>query len=100
MKKQKKFTSEDQIIKAIDKRHEQAEEFTVEAERLERESKELFKLPQMIEQAKYAYGESKKKRRRAHLIFEKHLPALKRTLAAFRTDTMPFVEDNSVVLEK
>jgi hypothetical protein len=54
----------------------------------------------MIEEAKWKLKESKRLRRRAHQVFQKHLPALKRTLAAFRTDTMPFVEDNSVVLQK
>lgn len=40
-----------------------------------------------------------KLRRSAFLIEEERIPALLRTLAAFKTKTMPFIEDEGVVMQ-
>jgi hypothetical protein len=102
MKKQRKFTSEEQIIKAIEDKKSKVPILLAQADDLEKDGSQFVQNNDVImrEVGRDKLKEAKRARRSAYNIEQKHLPALKRTLAAFRTDTMPFVEDNSVVLQK
>lgn len=115
MKRQKRFESEQAIIARIDARKRQVEELLAmstncdrQADECARKIAELSASPAIgaqleINQLKVNLdrlrAESKKHNVTRHGIEENTLPTLKRTLAAFNTQPMPFLKDESVVLQ-
>lgn len=116
MKKKKlRYKSAKDIEDAIDSTKEKQAYNAAEAERLDKLAKSLFlwtseRNPDALEGAALQEYRTKHgaairarnacdKLRKAHGRFEKRLIRLKKTLAAFLTDIMPFEKDCSVVLQ-
>ena len=98
-RKQTRYTSEAQILKAIDKYNQKAIELLAQSEEADRNAHELLKYNSMSEVGKYELAMSKKLKRSSARIMDKKLPQLKNALAAFRTELMPFTQDRGVVLQ-
>lgn len=109
MKRQKRFNTEDQILKAIDDKLELAHHLDQAIAQMEARRKEVALLigqcetdydrQQLKTQVDALRDNIKRSGKRHYNIVNTHLPKLKHTLAAFRTEHMPFVDD-SVVLQK
>ncbi len=114
MKKQKTFLTEAEILTKIDRQKEllvtslkSAEDFDAEAKRNFDEINKVRTKPlqghetqHLKETALECKSKAKKLQRKSFLIEESKLPKLKRTLAAFKTQLMPFETNESVVLQK
>lgn len=110
MTKQKRFESELDIRVEITKARLRARNLTVTAEAIEKMVVELVRksnaplLPAneveyWKEQANFERCKARKILRTAQLLEESRIPALIRTLAAFKTQTMPIIADKGVVME-
>lgn len=92
----KRYTDESQIIHDIDTCYRLASKASKEAEDLDNQADELFRIPNMIEDAKGKRLRAAKTRQRANNLINKKAKKLGEKLAEFRTVTMPIVPDNSI----
>lgn len=116
MKRQKHFNSEREILSLIEKKKAQIAELLALSTECDRQADECVEkirelssqwatkeIQMEINQLKVNLdrlrAESKKHNITRHGIEENKLPALKRTLAAFQTAPLPFLKDESVVLQ-
>jgi len=98
MPKQKRFTSERAILAEIHRCHREAKAAIVEAESLETLAKTYFTMPDMVETARFKKAEAQKLRGSAERLIGVKAKKLGDALSEFKTVTMPFLTDNSVVL--
>jgi uncharacterized coiled-coil DUF342 family protein len=98
MKRSKKrFTSEEQILKAIDKCHEESVVYYKMAEEWDKQADEMFRDGTRVEFAKEMRAAAKAKRIRAFNLVNKKAKYLGEKLPEFRTITMPtLVPDTSI----
>lgn len=85
MRRLKRYTSEDQIRLDIDKERQRAVDLLGEAESLESTARELFKIPEMVEDAKEKVAQAKYLRRSSARIIDTKLPKLGNRLAELKT---------------
>lgn len=99
-RRQTRYTSEKQIITAIDKTVSDGQALLAEADTLELEGKKLLREAETVEDGIHAIAQAKRLRRRATTKLEKRAPALGHKLSEFRTMLLPNtgVTDPSVVL--
>ena len=108
---QKRFSAAFEIEVEILKKKKQAKSKLVTAEAIEAKVKELLhqsnspsitcgEKQYFVEQADFERKKANKIRRSVELIYENRIPQLSRTLAAFNTQPMAFIEDAAVVLQK
>lgn len=107
--KQKRFTTREEIIAKIDSVKEQSRLRSIEAEQLDKLADEQFAesakqtnsadAGTLIKDAQHNRAKAKKLFRLVKKTDDK-INKLKHTLSAFDTETMPFVPDRSVVLQK
>lgn len=104
MKPQKRWKSEKQIMDEIDRLHARHAEKVKESEANDAKADELYKEASEAEcpyglrvDADHCRARAIRCRRTAQLIMEQKLPKMKRILAAFRTQPMAFLEDDSLV---
>ena len=100
MRKQKQYTSREQIVKEIDDLEKELVDMSAKAADLSSKARELFVIgdPASVLQANGLKEESEELWRSVSLIKDKKLPRLGRTLAVF--DTIPMFGEKSVKLEK
>lgn len=91
----RRFTTEEQIIKAIDKCHEKAAEHYREAEKLDAIADNLFKYPEAAEDAKLKRLEASRIRTTAHNLINKKAKKLGEKLSKFRTAVIPTITVSS-----
>lgn len=96
----RRFATEEQIIKAIDKCHEKAAEKYREAEKLDLIADHLFKYPEAAEDAKMKRLEASQIRASAHNLINKKAKKLGEKLSEFRTAVIPAVTDDTSVSSK
>lgn len=100
MRRKTRYTSEKQIVTAIDKTISDGQALLVGADTLEHEGKRLLREPKTIEDGRHAIAKAKKMREQATRKLEKRAPLLGQKLSEFRTMLLPNtgVTDPSVVL--
>jgi len=109
--KQKRYTSAFEIQAEIIAYKQKATRKLATAEKMEGEAWEKIKLandpetPQhqidfIMAQANELKEKAKRARRSYYLIYEDYIPPLVRTLGAFKTETMPFVDDKGITIQK
>lgn len=79
-----------------EKLESEAQEKVMEANLPENEYQAAF----IIDQANELREQAKKLRRSHFLIEDEYIPQLVRTLGAFKTQTMPFMDDRGITLQK
>ena len=92
----KRYTTEEQIIKDIDKCYAKAAALSKEAEDLDRIADELFKYPDAVEDAKLKRSDAGRMRLTANNLLNKKAKKLGEKLSEFRTATLSFTDDTSV----
>lgn len=114
---QKRFTTENQIIELIEQKKAQCEELIKEAVALDEAAKQCLRQIQVLsevtitEEIQLKINQLKRDMemhrdraealsQRRHSIEENKLPSLKRTLAAFQTEPLPFINDKAVTLQR
>jgi len=85
----RRYTTEAQIIAAIEHTQHQARQLLERAESLELSAGVLIQIPDSVEEAKAKREEAKACRRRAELMVSRSLPRLGQKLAQFRTLPLP-----------
>lgn len=110
MKRQRRFSSENEILTAIDDARELSQHCGIEADKLEKEAIEHARIAEMLDRldgtqlramekihgnsasqrfdAKRKLDETRKLRKRAANLTETRIPKLGKVLAAFRTEPM------------
>jgi uncharacterized protein YdaU (DUF1376 family) len=96
----KRYTTEEQIIKDIDKCHAKASALSKEAEQLDIIADELFKYPEAVEDAKLKRGDASRMRLTANNLLNKKAKKLGEKLSEFRTAVIPGVTDDVSVSQK
>lgn len=84
----KRYTNENQILAEIDRQKQRAIDLLSEAESLEASARELFKIPEMVEDAGQKKEEAKRLRKLSANIIDKRLPRLGNKLSEFRTQPL------------
>lgn len=92
----RRFTSEDQIIKAIDTCYQKSQAFYKEAEEMDKQADELRGDPYHGERVKELRLAAKKKRTRAYNLVSKKAKHYGEKLSEFRTQAMAILEDSSI----
>ena len=92
----KRYTTADQITKAIDRCYAQAQELAKEAENMDEVAYELFKYRETVEDAKNRRLQASMLRLRANNLLNKKAKKLGEKLSEFRTGTFCIIPDNSV----
>ena len=93
----KRYTTEEQIIRDIDKCYAKAWSLSKEAELLDRIADELFNHAGAVEDAKLKRGDASRMRLTANNLVNKKAKKLGEKLSEFRTAIMlPITDDQSV----
>lgn len=92
----KRFTSEDQIVKAIDACYQKSQAFYKEAEDMDKQADALRGDPYHEERIKELRLAAKRKRTRAFNLVSKKAKHYGEKLSEFRTQAMSILEDNSI----
>lgn len=85
MKRNKRYTTEAQIIAVIDRERQRAIDMLSEAESLEATARELIKIPEMVEDAGFKRDEARALRKASARIIDTKLPKLGAKLAELKT---------------
>ena len=96
----KRYTTEEQIIKDIDKCYAKAAVLSHEAAMLDRIADELFKHPDAVEGAKLKRGDASRMRLTANNLINKKAKKLGEKLSEFRTAVLPTITDDTSVSQK
>lgn len=92
----KRYYSEEQIHAEIDELKRKARELNAKAEALDLAADELFKVPELAEDAIFKREMAKKARRSAQRLEHEKLKHLKYKLSEFRTLPLPGMETDSI----
>lgn len=103
MRKQKHYTTEQEILDDIESAKLKADKLMIEAETLESRARSLQRQQnisnELAEQAAWWIDQAEKMREQAERINSTRLVRLKNTLSAFRTPSLPGVDVRDAVLE-
>lgn len=95
----KRYTTEKQLIDAIDQCHIQGRALLAEADALEDQGRMALRNPKSVEHGRWQITQAKKLRKRATTKLERRAPALGEKLSEFRTELLPNtgITDRSVL---
>lgn len=94
----KRYTSEKQLIEAIDQCHIQGRALLAEADALEDQGRMALRNPKTVEHGRWQLSQAKRLRKRATTKLERRAHTLGEKLSVFRTELLPHtgITDRSV----